>query len=535
MAILTQEQLNAIAAGSGYTGGSFSSVGLVPTTQVSNQSLGLTAPPTYVNPNVNYFNQLAPVSVLSSSTGGNIVNQNTQSLQNIESGYMGPSIVDYLKSIGQGSDYVSREKLAADKGITGYTGSAEQNTQLLQALRNVSSSPASSAMVNDINRTVQGGGMTTSERTGLSNLQQTQDELTAAAAKARAALESKDYRSMDYWTAKAEENRKKYENDLSEYYKSTQELRSRLMSSLTPGEKEQELSKKLVDIRSQAERFKLQTEQDKFREYEGQTLGFAGGRASEIDRKASFKNQEFMLQEKNLLLSLGLEQEARQYTGKVAELGLGFLADDFELQTKIQDRLDQQEEDLFNKANTLQDDAKSALVSILDNLQGINPAKMDAESKKQLEDLAARVNLPYNLIEQALTAQYNKFVFDQAKANKPTSDEQDTAAITDAKSQLTKAVGTDGYTDPNLYARLRSASQLSPTEFDNRFAYLVNPLSRAKLGLTSGTSGSEGSISSVDYTKGTNWLLNNGASADDLEKFKSDRDFQAWVMGKITE
>lgn len=51
------------------------------------------------------------------------------------SGYTGPSIVDYLNSIGQPSDFNSRSRLAASLGITGYTGSAAQNTQMLNLLR----------------------------------------------------------------------------------------------------------------------------------------------------------------------------------------------------------------------------------------------------------------------------------------------------------------------------------------------------------------------------------------------------------------
>jgi hypothetical protein len=43
----------------------------------------------------------------------------------------GTSIVDYLKSTGQKSDYESRSVLATKYGIKNYTGSAEQNTQLL--------------------------------------------------------------------------------------------------------------------------------------------------------------------------------------------------------------------------------------------------------------------------------------------------------------------------------------------------------------------------------------------------------------------
>lgn len=48
------------------------------------------------------------------------------------------SIVDYLKSTGADSSYAARQKLAEQNGITGYKGTASQNTQLLNALRNVS-------------------------------------------------------------------------------------------------------------------------------------------------------------------------------------------------------------------------------------------------------------------------------------------------------------------------------------------------------------------------------------------------------------
>ena len=52
-----------------------------------------------------------------------------------KTGYQGVSIVDYLGSTGASSDYNSRAALAAKNGITGYTGSASQNTQLLTKLR----------------------------------------------------------------------------------------------------------------------------------------------------------------------------------------------------------------------------------------------------------------------------------------------------------------------------------------------------------------------------------------------------------------
>lgn len=60
------------------------------------------------------------------------------------SSYSGVSIVDYLRSAGMASDYDSRAALAAQHGITGYSGAPDQNTQLLAILRS-GSTPAPSA------------------------------------------------------------------------------------------------------------------------------------------------------------------------------------------------------------------------------------------------------------------------------------------------------------------------------------------------------------------------------------------------------
>ncbi len=49
--------------------------------------------------------------------------------------YQGSSIVDYLKSIGKDASYQARATLASQYGITNYTGSAEQNLQLLNKLK----------------------------------------------------------------------------------------------------------------------------------------------------------------------------------------------------------------------------------------------------------------------------------------------------------------------------------------------------------------------------------------------------------------
>lgn len=55
--------------------------------------------------------------------------------QAVQGGYMGPSVVDYLNSVGKPSDFATRAELAKQNGIANYTGTAAQNTQLLNTLR----------------------------------------------------------------------------------------------------------------------------------------------------------------------------------------------------------------------------------------------------------------------------------------------------------------------------------------------------------------------------------------------------------------
>lgn len=54
--------------------------------------------------------------------------------------YTGNSLVDYLNSIGVDSSFENRKKIAKNYGLDNYTGTANQNTLLLNKLRSVQSS-----------------------------------------------------------------------------------------------------------------------------------------------------------------------------------------------------------------------------------------------------------------------------------------------------------------------------------------------------------------------------------------------------------
>lgn len=69
----------------------------------------------------------------STSTSVGTTKTNTSTLK---TSYTGNSIVDGLKSAGVDSSYAYRSQLAKANGITNYTGSASQNTALLNKLKN---------------------------------------------------------------------------------------------------------------------------------------------------------------------------------------------------------------------------------------------------------------------------------------------------------------------------------------------------------------------------------------------------------------
>ena len=120
------------------------------------------------------------------------------------------SIVDYLKSTGADSSYAARQKLAEQNGITGYKGTASQNTQLLNALRNVStgSSGTTGTGSNTASSNVLAG-------TGLSNANATTGTGTTASGSSSS---TKTYQTRGYQPSEKVENAynamKSYESNM---------------------------------------------------------------------------------------------------------------------------------------------------------------------------------------------------------------------------------------------------------------------------------------------------------------------------------
>lgn len=71
----------------------------------------------------------------------------------------------------------------------------------------------------------------------------------------------------------------------------------------------------------------------------------------------------------------------------------------------------------------------------------------------------------------------------EAERKPSTTDQKDAAEINSIISQL--KTGKDGYTDPYLFIKVRTSSRLSPSEFNSRFGYLINPASKKIIELNS--------------------------------------------------
>lgn len=95
--------------------------------------------------------------------------------------YQGPSIVDYLSSLGQPTDFASRTKLASQFNIPNYTGTGEQNTELLNLMRSAQTNPLTPTQPTSGAFSLPTGTLTPSAITGTPGPSQTTSPTTMGA------------------------------------------------------------------------------------------------------------------------------------------------------------------------------------------------------------------------------------------------------------------------------------------------------------------------------------------------------------------
>lgn len=392
------------------------------------------------------------------------------------------------------------------------------------ALNNPTGNPATQPIVDTINNTVQSGQLSSDQNQTLQQLQQKEAEALSHLTAARTAADTKDYGTLNARMAEYQRSMKEYQDQLVSFHNELAPLRTKLTATMTPGAQEQEINTKLADLRNEAAKFKLQTEKDKFAEFQGQTQGFAQGRASEIDIKASFKNQEYALEEKNLLTRLGLLQNAREMEGKTLEQRMSYIKDDFQLQTQITEKLNKQEEQIFGVIDKLQEDQKNTLFKFLDQFKGMSTEDMSPQTQAQLKQFATNSGIDFGLVTNALQAEKDRLTFENSiktkgversqksldiqeerlrlaeekasKGEKLTTDEKKAVAVSNFSKAFvpgarmgdgTTILGPDGYMDPKAFkAAIADAPNegLTRAHFLEEFGNFINPQNAKEYGLT---------------------------------------------------
>lgn len=340
----------------------------------------------------------SPVTVASSQNVSDKILQNQADLYRIQQQFQGIQ------------DRIAKEGITKDGKEVLPPGAYTPQTGIM----NVTGDAATQALVDSANQMAKSGTMTADTQDALAGVQSKGHDALANLSAAISADKFGDYGTLVARMDAYRQSVKDWQKSLSDYVKQTKDYRTKFLGTLAPGEEERKLQAQLADLRAKQDAFNLQTEKDKFDEFQGQTLGFAAGRASEIDIKASFKKQEQALEEKNLLTRLGLMQFAREYEGKTLAAQLDFIKDDFDLQTKIQDKLDKQEEDILDAVNAYSDKSKKTLSDILSMFEGVSVDDMPEDTQNQLKSLSSQSGIDFGLIKTALQAQKDRYTFENA-------------------------------------------------------------------------------------------------------------------------
>lgn len=475
---LTQDQLNAIAKGSGYTG-TFSNTGLATTPQVSNASLGLA--PTTLNSTNTQPNQSITIPPVVKTDPTPMVNNgnalvasgNAQVTANQESA---AKLGITIPGVGSGDVSASRPETKTDTTSTdkGFLGSTADYIKSLIG--------SYGALPSEAEQYAKTYGITPEEA---------QTRLTQAEADTNA-------KNATYNTAKAK----------------LAGLNAQLAS---------------MNLQTTANNTSLETEGGAITS-RGVGVAQAQNSRDNLIAQAPVQFQALMAQ-----ADVATAQGDVQLAQSIQQQAQGHLDDLFKAQLQDSQNAYSQRKDLIDKAYAYADkqqqqqlDAQKQTLATNNTQYNnfLNDLRTDGTSATsngqgslatQLYQLGANLDPNSKTFAQDYQTAQAKYATLKGQIQaKATPEEKNQGTINNINTQLTGAKGSDGYTDPNLYARLRSSSTLSATDFDNRFAYLVNPASRAKLGLTSAQAGNTTITGNFTPTQ-TQSLIGAGIPANQLD------------------
>jgi LysM repeat protein len=343
------------------------------------------------------------VGILSSKGGADKTKKNSQELAQMEQ-YLIKS-GDTLSKIAQQRGTTVQDIMKNNPQIT------DPNKIQAGAMLSFATSQATQNMMNAINQATEQG---ISDPVKLAALQQSEAETQSALAKASAARDANDPVGLNQAMTEVKQLKAKYESDLADYNKSVIELRAQRQKLSLPGEREKQLAVTANNIKTEIDQIQLANERRKFEEFSGQTASFAGGRNQEFDIRKNFEVMSKSLELQNVLSEMGIEQGARQMQLKSTEQALSDFKDDYQLQQGVNEKLMQAEEKVIERVDKLSAEAKTSLFKLMESLDNVDPNTLTPQTKQQLQQWAQTANVPYDIINDAMKATYQRQTVEDA-------------------------------------------------------------------------------------------------------------------------
>jgi len=247
----------------------------------------------------------------------------------------------------------------------------------------------------------QGGVITPQIQTLLDSINNSETQKMSSMAGARTATDEKDAKALNNAITTAKEAEKTQQATINQLITQLGTARADYLGSLTPTVKEGELRTKLNTLRTERQLLPLELRK------EGISAQGIASREVSDERVRS-------IQEQNLLLELGLEQDARTMKSGILEKQVDYIGKDIDLQQKIQDKIQEQENKVLEQVRNLHKDSISALSNIVNSFKGLALEDMDAETQGQLFEMARANGIPFNLLTGALKTAKQQQVFDNA-------------------------------------------------------------------------------------------------------------------------
>ncbi len=421
-------------------------------------------------------------AVITSKIAKDLTTQNQNYLGNIEAGYTQP--IGGKKDVKTGGfhiDYDPNNPTIVQPPQTGPT--------IVQDALNVQPSatnPAQNQLVNNINQTI--ANLTPEQRktalTGavselLNRINQSSDQELVLTSKAREAEQDKDYSGLNEATKALKASQQQRIKDLEELQKQIAPLRQQLMATYTPSADEMALSKEIADLQESMKQFDLDTQRAIYGlEGQGRGIisGIISGQQAKLQQQRALEYQSMAAKEANLLTRLGLMQDARKAQQNALTTGIGLLADDYELQTKVQDLIDEQNLEIVKSAQELPEQAKDMLTFILKQFEGIDYDALPEESKSAIQALAEQSGIDIGLIQAGLKAVKDQQDFENAldlsredrlkKASEKDTrnDEQEAIDKEAIQKDIKRITGSDGYVDSKKIIKIRQSVAINSPE-----------------------------------------------------------------------